>query len=202
VVKARIFIEGGSPGETSDAIFKQSWQKFFHAAGLTGRMPAVVRGTNRNETFDKFKDALSHQTRIKQRHERLLLLVDSEGPVIAEHTAWQHLKDRPEDDWDEPPFAGDDSAFLMVQFMETWFLSDRDALQTVFGQNFNSTPVRAWSNLEAVPKDTVLDTLKRATNGRYEKGTVSFRMLAKIDPDLVAAACPHAKELLDFLRSL
>ena len=202
MVKAKIFIEGGSPGSISDAIFKQSWQKFFQAADLTGRMPAVVRGTSRRETFEKFTDALSRQAPRKKPHEILLLLVDSEGPVSPNHSAWQHLKARPEDNWDKPPEASDNGAFLMVQFMETWFLADRNALQSAFKQNFNGNALRAWADLENVPKNTVLDALKRASNDHYEKGDVSFRLLATMDPNLVAAACPHAKDLLDYLRSL
>lgn len=200
MVKAKIFIEGGSPGETSDAIFKQSWQKFFEAAGLTGRMPGVVRGTSRDETFDKFKDALSRQNPRKKNSEILLLLVDSEGPVMHGHSAWQHLNER--DNWQRPPDVQDNSAFLMVQFMETWFLADRDALRTVFKQDFNESPIREWPDLEAVPKDTALTALRLATNGRYRKGEVSFRLLAETNPERVAAGCPHARELLDYLHGL
>ena len=200
MVKAKIFIEGGSPGETSDAIFKQSWQKFFAAAGLTRHMPGVVRGTSRNETFDKFKDALSRQNPRKKGFEMLLLLVDSEGPVGEGLSAWQHLNDR--DHWQRPPDAQDNSAFLMVQFMETWFLADQDALRTVFKQDFNENPLREWPDLEAVSKDTALSVLRRATNGRYRKGEVSFRLLAETNPERVAAACCHARELLDYLHGL
>lgn len=203
MVKARIFIEGGSPGEIPDAIFKQSWQKFFVAAGLTGRMPGVVRGTSRDETFDKFKDALSRQNPRRKDFEMLLLLVDSEGPVRDCHSTWQHLNER--DNWNQPTEADDDSAYLMVQFMETWFLADRDALRSFFGPQLNENHFREWPNLEAVAKGTVLDALKRATlncQKPYSKGKVSFELLGRIDPLKVAAACPHAKHLLDSLRTL
>ncbi len=202
MVKAKIYIEGGSPGQISNAIFKDSWQKFFRSAGLTGSMPGVVRGTSRYETFDKFKDALLRQKPRKKQHEILLLLVDSEGPVADGHSAWQHLKARLYDNWDKPPNAGDGSAFLMVQFMETWFLADKNALCTVFGQDFNPNALSAWADLEKVPKDTVLRALRRATNGRYQKGDVSFKLLAEMDPHLVANDCPHAQEFLDYLRGL
>ena len=52
-----------------------------------------------------------------------LLLVDSEGPVAAGQTSWQHLKAR--DNWDKPRPVSDDQAFLMVEVMETWFIADR-----------------------------------------------------------------------------
>ncbi len=131
------------------------------------------------------------------------MLVDSEGPVTAGHNPWQHLGNR--DNWDQPPEADDHSAYLMVQFMETWFLADQTALRNFFGPSFNENPLREWPDLEAVPKDTVLNALDRATSDcqkPYSKGKVSFELLEQINPDAVAAACPHARELLVFLRGL
>ena len=51
-------------------------------------MPKVVRGEGREQTFDKFKTAL--QT--ARRDEVVILLVDSEEPVAAGHSPWQHLR--------------------------------------------------------------------------------------------------------------
>ncbi len=36
----------------------------------------------------------------------------------------------------------------------------------------------------------------------YSKGRRSYGILAEIDPQTVAAACPHAGELLQYLRTL
>ena len=62
----------------------------------------------------------------------------------------------------------------------------------------------AWPNLEDVPKDRVFDGLKRATAATtpYAKGKASFELLARLDPALVEAACPHAKVMLDRLRAV
>ena len=125
MVMVRIFIEGGSSGKTPDKIFKEAWTAFFAAAGLTGRMPKIVRGEGRSATFRKFRTAR------RRTNELFLLLVDSEGPVTPGHSAWQHLRNR--DNWDQPTGAAADSAYLMVQVMETWFLADRDALREFFG---------------------------------------------------------------------
>ena len=196
MVKVRIFIEGGGSGSTPDKEFRQGWAKFFAAAGLAGKMPKVVRGEGRDKTFSKF----SNELRKRIPDQTALLLVDSEGPVDANHTAWQHLQAR--DGWRQPPAAADDRAYLMVQFMETWFLADRDALRQFFGPSFNENAFREWPSLESVPKDTVLNALEQATGNRYRKGKVSFQLLSEISPDRVAAACPHAKRLLDALRAL
>ena len=196
MVKVRIFIEGGGSGEAPDMEFRQGWARFFAVAGLTGQMPKVVRGESRNRTFDKF----SNELRKRIPDQVVLLLVDSEGPVAPGHTAWQHLQAR--DRWRRPPSAADSSAYLMVQFMETWFLADREALRRFFGPSFNENAFREWPNLESVPRDTVISALEQATGARYRKGKVSFQLLERISPDRVAAACPHAKLLLDYLRAL
>ena len=196
MVKVKIFIEGGGSGETPDKDFRQAWAKFFAAAGLTGQMPKVVRGEGRNKTFGKFRNEL----RKRIPDVIAILLVDSEGPVAPGLTAWQHLHAR--DGWRQPPTAADSSAYLMVQFMETWFLADREALRQYFAPSFNENPFREWPSLEAVPRDTVLRTLEQATGGRYRKGKVSFQLIGRISPDQVAAACPHAQQLLDYLRTL
>ena len=197
MVKVRIFIEGGSSGKISDKVFKEAWTAFFAAAGLSGRMPRIVRGEGRSTTFRKFRTAR------RRTNELLLLLVDSEGPVAADQSAWEHLHNQ--DNWNQPPGAADDSAYLMVQVMETWFLADREALRRFFGPSLNENHFSQWPDLQAVPKDTVLNVMEMSTANcqrPYSKGKVSFELLGQIDPDIVATACPHAGQLLDYLRRL
>lgn len=201
MVRVKICIEGGGSGREHDETFRQAWTRFFAAAGLNRRMPRIVRGEGRTRTFDKFRESLQR----RRRDEIVIMLVDSEGPVAADHNAWQHLQARPEDNWEQPPEADDDSAYLMVQVMETWFLADRDALRRFFGTRLNENNFRQWTGLEEVPKDTVINALERATSNcrkPYSKGKVSFELLGQIDPEQVAVACPHARELLDYLRGL
>ena len=162
-------------------------------------MPKVVRGGSRKQTFDQFAADI-----VERRPDVIpLLLVDSEAPVRPDHSVWQHLQGR--DGWDRPTGAGDDDAFLMVQVMETWFLADRDMLRSYFGAQFAESALRQWPELEAVPKEMVFDVLQSATarcQKRYAKGKISFELLAQVDPARVEAACPHAKALLDRLKSL
>jgi hypothetical protein len=198
VVTARIYIEGGGEGQLLDTLFRHGWNDFFKAAGLAGRMPKVVRGKGRSQTFDLFVTAAKNP----RAGELPLLLVDSEDLVAAGHTAWQHLKAR--DNWDKPDGASDDQAFLMVQVMETWFLADRALLRQYFGPNLREQHLREWPTLEAVPKDTVLKAFDQATAGckPYTKGKISFEILARLNPGSVEAGCPHARGLLDRLRKL
>lgn len=200
-MSARIYVEGGGAGELLDTLFRQGWNEFFRRAGLVGRMPRVVRGQGRLRTFDLFVT----RVRNPRAGELPLLLVDSEEAVAPAHTAWQHLKARPGDNWDRPNGVADHQAFLMVQVMETWFLADRALLRDYFGPSLREAHLRAWPALEQVSKPDVMNALEQATAGcdkRYSKGKVSFELLAKVNPAHVEAACPHARSLLDRLRTL
>ena len=178
--------------------FLEGWRAFFHAAGVGGQAK-IVRGGSRVATFKRFRSAV----RNRRGDDLPLLLVDSEGAVQSGHSPWQHLLAR--DGWNRPNGAGEDQAFLMVQFMETWFLADKDGLRRYFGQGFSEGAIRQWPDLEAVPKETVLRALAQATvacRKSYEKGATSFELLARIDPARVKAACPHADALLQRLAAL
>ena len=93
----------------------------------------------------------------------------------------------------------------MVQFMETWFLADKEGLRRYFGSGFSEQAIKQWPELEAVPKDTASNALEQATakcRKGYAKGRTSFELLAHIDPARVSAACPHANALLERLTAL
>ena len=199
MVSAQIFIEGGGDGQLHERSFRKAWSEFFRSAGLSGRMPAVVRGGGRKQTYDKF----AHAVRKPKASKLPVLLVDSEERVTDGDTVWQHLQNR--DCWPCPESARDDQAFLMVVTMETWFLADRELLQEHFGLELVESHFKKWPVLENLSKETVLNALRAATvrcSSPYEKGKVSFDLLAKLNPGRVEIACPHAKELLDRLRNL
>lgn len=196
---ARIFIEGGGDGQLHDRSFRKAWSEFFRSAGLSGRMPTVVRGGGRKQTYEKF----AHALRKPDSRKLPVLLVDSEDGIKEGHAVWQHLRSR--DCWERPQGARDDQAFLMVVTMETWFLADRELLKEHFGRKFVESHLKRWPALEDVPKETVLNALQSATarcSTPYEKGKVSFDLLTKLNSNRVETACPHAKELLDRLRTL
>ena len=203
MVTAKLYIEGGGDNRHPRAKdlarrFREGWKEFFNSAGVD-RRTQIVRGGGRGQTFDRFATAAADSPPGIVP----LLLVDSEDSVGPDHSVWQHLQAR--DGWDRPIGAGDDDAFLMVQVMETWFLADRDTLRNYFGAQFAENALRQWPQLEAVPKQTVLDALQRATarcQKPYAKGKISFELLAQVDPTRVEAVCPHAKALLDRLKSL
>lgn len=197
MVKVKIYIEGGGEGKDLDIRFREAWNKFFKTAGFAGRMPRPIRGGSREKTFDAFCQEVRHQS----DRDCVLLLVDSEIPVKKEHTVWEHLKVH--DSWEKPSLPGKFDCFLMIQSMETWLLADLTTLSNYFGPNFKRDKIPAWTELEAVPKDTLLDILRKSSAAcigrQYSKGRVSFELLARINPTRVAEQCPAARKFLDFL---
>jgi hypothetical protein len=196
----KLYVEGAGQSDLERSQCRQAFSTFFESAGLTGRRPRTVACGGRGAAFDAFKAALSGN----RAGELPLLLVDSEGPVQPVHTNWEHLKAR--DNWDRPTGASDDHVFLMVQLTETWFLADPDMLRRFFGTAFRDNHLRVWHDLEAVPKNDVLDVLVMATAGcgrnRYAKGKMAFKLLERLDPQLVRDSCPHAKALLERLEGI
>ena len=167
MVSAQIFVEGGGDGQLQERSFRKAWSEFFRSAGLSGRMPAIVRGGGRKQTYDKF----AHAVRKPKASKLPILLVDSEERVTDGETVWQHLQNR--DCWSCPEDARDDQAFLMVVTMETWFLADRELLRKQFGRALVESHFKKWPTLENVSKETVLNALRAATAGcssPYEKG--------------------------------
>ena len=200
MVRVIIYIEGGGEGQLYDVLFRMAWSHFFQKAGLEGRMPRIVRGGSRNQACHRFKNRVNQP----RTGEFPLLLVDSEAPVRPGHSSRQHFE-RHDSEWEWPDSVGDGQVFMMVQFMETWFVADRQLLRRYFGNRLRENKFKAWPALEDVPKQTIIDALIDATVDcpkTYAKGKVSFEILQDLDPVCVETACPHAKELLDRLREL
>lgn len=124
-----------------------------------------------------------------------MLLVDSERPLNAAAAPWEHVRSRSGDRWERPSGASDEQLHLMVQTMEAWFHTDREALQKFYGQGFRASELSARREVESIPKTDLFSGLRAATantkKGEYSKGEHSFRILALIDPGRVREASPQ-----------
>ena len=189
---ATIHVEGGGSRDFLKAECRRAFKKFFRNAGFADRLLKIRPCGARDEAYRSFRRAVAANK--GQAH---FLLVDAEGPVAA-GTPWEHLG------WVRPSTAAVDSAFLMVQCMESWFYADKEALERLLGRDFNARALPGDKNIERIPKEDVLSGLKRATRnvkgGRYDKGEHSFKILEQIDPQKVTAASPQARRLMDALR--
>ena len=195
----KVFVEGGGDRDLLRRECRKGFSNFFRKAGLEGRMPRVVASGSRRDAFDDFRAAV----RGAKKNDFIVLLVDSEGPVVAGSGPWQHLKAR--DNWDRPSGTTDDQVHLMVQCMEAWFLADKDCLVAYYGNGFNQKALPASPDIENIAKDDVLKGLKNATRrvskGEYEKGQHSFEILEWIDPKKVITASSYAEQLVDTLKA-
>ncbi|MCL2714315.1 MAG: DUF4276 family protein [Alphaproteobacteria bacterium] len=202
----KLYVEGGGDTALLKAACREAFTTFITKAGLKNR-PRIVACGSRRDAFDSFCTAIVSG-------EDAMLLVDSEGTVSDRHQhglpdtwqPWAHLKARAGDGWDKPGGTADTQCHLMVQIMESWFLADRLALKTFFGQGFkeNALP-EPNSATESIAKSQVYSILARATSNcrtktPYGKGEHSFKLLTRIDPTKVIQASPWAKRFIDELR--
>jgi hypothetical protein len=200
----KLYVEGAARDSALDrSLCRQAFANFFSAdPRLKGRLPRTVPCGGRNAAYDAFVAAV----RNPEPGVLPLLLVDSETAVRAEQTVWQHLKSRPDDNWDKPEGAGDQQVFLMVQVMESWFIADREALRLFFGAHFREDVIPSWPRLEEAPKPDVYEALTRSTAAcgprKYAKGRLSFRLLSMVSPARVEVASPHARALFECLRTV
>ncbi len=129
------------------------------------------------------------------------LLVDSDAAVTANSPA-EHLRTK----LDSAYVPTDERAnvFLMVQCMESWFVGDTTALKACFGDRLRESALPAGRDIEAVSKTAVLDALKAAVQAtparNYHKVNHGSRILANLNPDVVARRSRHASDLHAFLR--
>jgi len=180
-----IYMEGG--GDTNDlhTELRKGMRLFLQKAGFQGMMPKVFACGTRNDAYRDFKNASCSG--------HAFLLVDSEEAVAKKHQdkPWQHLKER--DGWEKPEGTENDQCHLMVQCMESWFLTDEDAVANYFGQGFKRCFPQQGQNIEAIAKTRVGQYLKDATKDcktkrPYDKGDHSFKILGLIDPNKVKQA--------------
>lgn len=187
----RIVIEGGGDSPVQDEVFRREWARFFASAGVTGEL-RIVRGQGRSQAWAKFQEYFPEP-------ESALLLVDSERVPTGE-SAWQHLSEH--DEW-AMPVGADKAAFLMICAMETWIVSDPQALAAVFPDSFNASAIsEEWPDYEKVTKARINDALSQLTGGAYKKGVLSYQVLEALNPTTVEGRCPAAKTLLERLRAL
>lgn len=198
MVTVKVFVEGGGSGKDLPTRCRKAFRTFFEKAGVNGQRFSVKSCGTRRNAYDDFCIELN-----KSASDVIpILLVDSEDEVTK--SAWQHLRERTEDQWAKPKNAADDQAHLMVQCMESWFLADREHLKEYFAKKFRENALPPQNAIEKIPKAKVFDSLKAATRetqkGGYNKGLHSFAILEQIDPAKVQRSSPFAKRLIDTIK--
>ena len=185
-MKTHIYLEGGG-GKDLNARCREGFRKLLESCGYAKRMPKLTACGSRNSAYDDFKIAHAHAS----DSDYVALLVDSEDPVVDIAKPWDHLLQR--DGWPKPPDAEDDQALLMTTCMETWIVTDTNALTSHFGQCLQSSALPSSDNLESRPRGDIQNSLYHATRncpGPYEKGAKSFELLGKLAPNAIEPRLP------------
>lgn len=209
-----LYIEGANI-ESADqqSEFRQAISALLKKAGV-GRKPRVVACGGRAQAYRRFCNGLANG-------QDAYLLVDAEEVVtqtlsiekLEEHDGpervvgadpWAHVAQRQGDGWARPAGATDDQLHFMTVTMETWLLSDRDALTQVINRLDVSRLPPEGASLEQVDKHKVNQALKAASRdtkaGAYGKGAHSFKVLALVSPEKLRALL-WARRFLDEMMS-
>lgn len=200
-IEVRVVVEGGGDASVQDGPFRLGYGAFLRritSPEVNGRPVAleVVRGKGGRQTVDKF---------IGQRRlypdALLILLIDSEEPVGKDVSVWDFIKTR--HGIDRPAWAEEEHAYLMVQCVETWFVTDPAALAAHYGRRFNADKLPKRTNLEEEPKSDVQRKLGQAIGGKdyiYAHGD-SARLIGRVEPSKVATLY-HGARLQRGLREV
>lgn len=199
----RVYIEGGATGRTADSDFRRGWKKFLNELHVLARRHRyqsleVVRGKGRGNAYQRFVN-------YKKEHpsDLCVLLVDSEMEVPDNSRVWDIVARREGDRWTRPAWATERHLYLMAPMVETWLLTDQDALQAFFKRGFNPKALPS-TNLETRSKDEINGALKRATagssKGAYQHGQ-AHEIIELVAPDKVKTL-KHGQRLFDTLGEL
>lgn len=161
-MRVKIFIEGGGDTRAQQAKLREGFAAFCEKALGDLPRPQIVACGSRNQAFEDFVVGLK-----LQQEAFLMLLVDSEDPIEAAASEgfapWEHLKKC--DGWNKPHGAEDENAHLMAPCMEGWFLTDKQALKSLYKQGFKEDAWPDAVNLEQRDKEFVFNALAKATRG-------------------------------------
>lgn len=197
-MKVRLYVEGGAAGADTERArrFRIAMKRHFERLDPRLKTMEIVTSGSTDKAIGDFVKALNNPK--NQSH--VALLVDADAEVTAPKPAL-HLSQKL-DSGGVPQSARSD-VFLMVQCMEAWLVCDGTALEKCFGSQSKSFHFPQHTNIEAVPKKDIFDSLKRAAKATkkrdYHKIEDAARILTELRPDLVAKRSKHARELHEFL---
>ena len=195
-----IYMEGGGKGKNSKAALRQGMDEFLREIKESARAKKwrwkLVPCGSRNEAFKSFRRADR-----EMKDSTVVLLVDSEGPVLGSPVNHVNGRDR----WEVTEISNE-ILHLMIQTMESWIVSDPEAMSKYYGQGFRPNALPASSNLERVNKGDISKALEKATNltrkGSYHKIKHARDLLQLIDPRKVRRECPSCDRLFKYLLGL
>ncbi|MCC7292600.1 MAG: DUF4276 family protein [Phycisphaerales bacterium] len=194
-----IFLEGGGQSKDLRTRCREGFRNFLGRLNLP-HSPKLVACGSRADAFSRLSTAL-----MANPGGAYLLLVDSEDRVNSENSVWQHVSNRPGDNWDRPANASEKHLHFMAVCMESWLIADPESLDRFYGQGFASSRLPSASDLEAVERWKVFEALRSATQrtskGKYTKGKASFAALGAVNVMVVREQMPFCARFVDQLTA-
>ncbi len=187
-----------------DGRLKRGFRKLFerHADRARGKRIRfdLISGGSNAETVKGFLISCR-----KNPSDLNVLLVDSEGPAPSAADAIRALRSRRY--WDADAAVDDGQINFMVQAMEAWFIADRRALTSHFGNRFNADGLPNPRNAETVSPSGLADSINQALRSvggrrgrrRYDKARDGARLLELLDEATISRNCPSFGRLANFL---
>ena len=215
-MRAKIYVEGGGPpddGPESDLSSggerveirdkslsiecREEFTRLLQRCGLSkGRFQAIPSGGG-GDAWNDFQDA--YKTAAGQYY--VAMLIDSEEAVENIEETWNHLARYW--NWEKPLSADDDQVLFMTRCMETWIVADHDILEKHFGNELNVEELPPLDNLEGLSPGGLKNRLKFATRfccEPYDEGRNSFKVLGKLNPDVLEGLLPSFRRVRRILR--
>ena len=199
-----IYVEGGGKGSKASDLSPKLRNGFME---LVCNYLGISSRDRKFEVFpagSRVAAKKAYEIAVKQGKDAILLM-DSEE-LLTSPSCMEHLTQRPSDKMVWSPHAKPADIHLMVTTMESWFLTDSNALAAYYGQGFNGNKfLKAGASCESIQKPTALEILKTATaktqKGTYHKGNHPGDLIGKIDPHKIIQASPKAKSFFQEVQS-
>ena len=193
-----IYFEGSidlTPG------FRRLFDRHVERARRRGIKFNLYAGGSRYETVKDFLDSCRSNPSYLN-----ILLIDSESAVSDVRRSIRAL--RRHRVWEAGVRCEDGQINFMVQAMEAWFVADRRALVSYFGNRFNANALPSPQNAESIPPNNLVAAIQRGLRrqgrggrryNRYNKVVDGAALLGLLDHDTVSRHCSHFRRLMDFL---
>ncbi len=196
-----VFVEGGGTSKDLRTRCREAFHDFLAPLDLAQRRPKIVACGTRADAFKRFRTALE-----SPGSGPCLLLVDSEEPVEAAKSAWEHVAQRSGDGWIRPEAAEDHHLHFMAVCMESWIAADGDSLARLYGQGFRKEKLpKPGRDIESISRAAILKALQAATSetqkGAYSKGKASFAALGAVNVGVVSQRLPFCNRFVDSLTA-
>lgn len=199
-MKVQIYVEGGPLRADAEGLrnFRKAFKQHFERLDPRLRSLEVIARGSTDQTITAYSKGILQNS----SGNTIALLVDSDAPVTAKTPA-AHLQSKLDAASVPPPARS--NVFLMVQCMESWFITDTAALQHCFGREVRLSQLPQHQDIEAVLKNSIISALEAAVKStpskRYHKVHHGSRILGVLDPVKVALRSRHARDLHEFLRA-